>query len=82
MHFSTMFCILLSQLSDFILLSSEFFFIDFFIVFIIFLRTATFCMIIFSLVHFFENILEIDRYSSEHKFFMLDKHSSSLTFSL
>ena len=80
MHFSTMFCVLLSQLSDFILLSSEFFSVDFFVVFTVFLKTAAFCMITFSLVHFFKNDFEIDRYSSERKFFMLNRCSSSFTF--
>ncbi len=82
MHFSTMFCVLLFRLSDFILLSSEFFLVNFFVVFIIFSKTAAFCMIIFSFVHFFKNILEINRYSSKRKFFMLDKRSSFLTFFL
>jgi len=82
MHFSTMFCILLSQLSDSILLSFRFFLIDFFIVFIILSKAAAFCMITFLLIHFFKNILEINRYSSECKFFMLDKCSSFLTFFL
>jgi len=64
------------------LLSSEFFLVDFFVVFIVFSKTAAFCMITFSLVHFFKNVFEIDKYSSERKFFMLDRRSSSLTFFL
>ncbi len=76
MCFSTMFYVLLFQLSDFILLSSEFFLVNFFVVFIVFLRAAAFCMITFSLVHFFKNVLEINKYSSKRKFFMLNRRSS------
>ena len=80
MYFSTMFYVLLSWLSDSILLSSEFFLVNFFVVFIIFLKAAAFCMITFSLVCFFKNILEINKYFSERKFFMFDRRSSFLTF--
>ncbi len=79
MYFSTMFYVLLSWLSDSILLSSEFFLVNFFVVFI-FLKAAAFCMITFSLVCFFKNILEINKYFSERKFFMFDRRSSFLTF--